>query len=80
MNKLLSFKLNQKGVRELLQSQAMQSILEDFADKKAQAAGDGYASEVHVGKNRSYANIYPESKEAYFDNLENNTLEKVIRS
>lgn len=80
MSKLLKFKLNKKGVRELLRSQEMQNVLEGFADPKVQSAGDGYAAEVHVGKNRAYVNIYPDTKEAYFDNLENNTLEKVIRS
>ena len=80
MSKLLKFKLNKKGVRELLRSQAMQDVLEDFADRKVQTAGDGYAADVHLGKNRAYANIYPDTKEAYFDNLDNNTLEKVIRS
>lgn len=80
MSKLLRFKLNRKGVQELLQSNAMQNILGDYAEQKAQEAGDGYASEVKVGRNRAYANIYPDSKEAYFDNLDNNTLEKVIRS
>lgn len=80
MSKLLRFELNKKGVRELLQSNAMQNVLSDYAEQKAQEAGDGYAAEVKVGRNRAYANIYPESKEAYFDNLDNNTLEKVIRS
>lgn len=80
MSKLLEFKLNKQGVRELLRGQSMQDVLRGYADQKVQEAGDGYAAEVHVGKNRAYANIYPETKEAYFDNLDNNTLEKVIRS
>lgn len=80
MSKLIRFELNKQGVRELLQSQKMQDVLEYYAEGKAKEAGDGYATDVHVGKNRAYANIYPDTKEAYFDNLDNNTLEKVIRS
>lgn len=80
MSKLIRFELNKQGVRELLQSQKMQDVLEYYAEEKAKEAGDGYTTDVHVGKNRAYANIYPDTKEAYFDNLDNNTLEKVIRS
>jgi len=78
--KLTKFVLNKAGVRELLQSEAMQEVLSEFAQAKAQEAGEGYTGEVHVGKNRAYANIYAETEEAKVDNLENNTLEKVIRT
>lgn len=80
MAKEIVFKLNRSGVRELLQSDAMQGVLSSAAAGKAMEAGDGYSYETHVGKNRAYANIFPDTKEAYHDNLENNTLEKVIRS
>lgn len=73
-------KLNDEGVCELLKRAPMQKILSSAAQKKAAEAGEGYAAAVHTGKNRAYANVFPETKEAYFDNLENNTLEKVIRT
>lgn len=73
------FKLNSAGVRELLQSAKMQEILSSYASSKASAAGEGYSYDVKVGNRRAYANIYPDTKEAYYDNLEHNTLEKVIR-
>lgn len=79
-SKSVKFKLNSAGVQELLKSGAMKSVLSQNAAKKANAAGEGYASSVHIGQKRAYANVYPETKEAAFDNLENNTLEKVIRS
>lgn len=79
-SKILRFELNESGVRELLQSKAMQSILRDKAEEKARLAGSGYESDVHLGKNRAYANVYPATKEARQDNFDNNTLEKVIRS
>lgn len=80
MSKLLRFELNKSGVRELLRCEAMQNILKEYAEQKAGEAGEGYSAEVHTGQNRAYANVFPEAREAYFDNLENNTLEKVIRS
>ena len=78
--KLIRFKLNSAGVQELLKGEAMQNILRENAEQKAAAAGDGYEASVNVGQKRAYANIYPATDEAKIDNLENNTLEKVIRS
>ena len=79
-SKLIKFELNSEGVQELLKGAEMQSILKDTAAEKAEAAGTGYDSDVHVGAKRAYANVFPATKEAYYDNLDNNTLEKVIRS
>lgn len=76
----LEFKLNEQGVRELLQSDAMRGIIASAAAEKARQAGPGYESEVNMGKKRLYANIYPGSAEAAKDNYEHNTLEKVIRT
>jgi hypothetical protein len=76
----VKFEMNGEGVRELLKSTEMQAILKSAADNKAVAAGEGYASEVHLGQKRAYANIYPSTKDAAYDNYDNNTLEKVIRT
>lgn len=80
----LKFKLSRKGVKELLKSEEMEAILKKEAEAKAQQANamggvTGYESATHKGKNRVYANIFPQSKDAAVDNLENNTLEKIIR-
>lgn len=80
MPKLLKFTLNKDGIKELLQSSAMQDIIKQHASAKASQAGEDYSYDVKVGQNRAYANIYPNTKEAAKDNLVNNTLEKVIRS
>ena len=78
--KVIRVDLNRSGVRSLLQGDAMQGIVGAHAKDKAKEAGAGYDSEVHMGQNRCYANIFPDSKEAAADNYENNTLEKVIRT
>lgn len=74
----IKFVLNKDGVRELLQSEAMQSILNDYAESASSRAGEGYNSEVHMGKKRAYANVYAETYEAKQDNLDNNTLLKSL--
>ena len=79
-SKLIKFELNSAGVAELLKSNEMQEILKGHGEAKAARAGAGYDADVHVGKRRAYCNIHPASKEAYQDNLKNNTLEKVIRT
>ena len=75
-----NFELDSAGVQALLKSPEMQSILSSEAQRKAAQAGEGYKSDVHTGQKRAYANIYPGTKEAAYDNFDNNTLEKVIRA
>lgn len=77
--KIVGFKLNSNGVRELLKSPEMQDIIDGYAQEKAHQAGAGYEADVRIGKKRCYANIYPITVEAAYDNMDNNTLEKVIR-
>lgn len=73
------FKLNSKGVRELLKGQAMQNLLTEKASEIKNRAGDGYEQDVKVGKNRANAKVYPDSAESYFKNLKHNTLLKAIK-
>lgn len=77
MGNLQKFVLNRAGVRELMQSQEMQDVLVEFAGQVADKAGDGYS--VYVGANRANVSVRTETEEAYYDNLDNNTLEKSIR-
>ena len=79
-SRLEKFELNSAGVRELLKSQEMQGIIDEYAQGKASQAGDGYKAEVKVGAKRAYANIFPSDQKSAHDNFTNNTLEKVIRS
>jgi acyl-CoA-binding protein len=72
------FELDKAGVRELLNSSEMRTLLQGYAVGKQLAAGPGYGiRETHT--DRVGFNIFPETEEARYDNLENNTLEKVIR-
>lgn len=77
MSKVI-FKLNPSGVKELLNSSEVRSMLQQYASQKQGAAGAGYAlRESHT--DRVGFTLYPETDEAKRDNLKNNTLEKVIR-
>ena len=73
----LKFVLNRAGVRELMQSQEMIDVLTDYAGQVATNAGEGYS--VHIGQNRANVSVATDTDEAYYDNLDNNTLEKSIR-
>ena len=57
MNKV-KFKLNSKGVQELLKSPQMQGILREKARSVASNAGQGYFSEENVYTKRAVARVY----------------------
>ena len=74
-----NFKLNRKGVRELMQSQEMQAVLQEKASQITARCGDGYESDVMVGKNRANAMVRAATSKAKRDNMDNNTILKAVR-
>ena len=46
------FKLNKKGVRELMQSDAMLGICSEYANAAVSSLGDGYGVNTYHGKTR----------------------------
>ena len=77
MNKV-RFKLNRAGVRELLRSPEMQSVLSGYASVVRDRAGEGYEASTSVGSNRAYSTVYAETYEAAVDAFDHNTLLKAI--
>ena len=75
----MKFKLNSDGVRELLKSQEMQSVLSEKATGIKNRCGEGYTQDVYVGKNRANAMVKAETYQAKRDNLKNNTILKAVR-
>ena len=75
----MKFKLNSGGVRELLKSQEMQSVLNEKATGIKNRCGEGYTQDVYVGKNRANAMVKAETYQAKRDNLKNNTILKAVR-
>ncbi|WP_331274385.1 hypothetical protein [Streptococcus equi] len=51
------FKLNPARVAELMKSSEMQQVLTAKATAIRQRCGDGYAQDIHVGKNRANAMV-----------------------
>lgn len=72
--------LNSAGFRELLTSPEIYSSVDEAASSMAQRAGDGYSSDILVGKGRVVAHVFPETRAAQKDNINNNTLLKVMQS
>lgn len=77
MSKLQKFVLNKAGVGELLKGSAMQTILADAAGQLLNQCGEGYATRATM-TDRAGVNLFAESQEAKADNLEHNTLERVV--
>ena len=71
--------LNGQEVRNLLKSKEMQDICLANANEINSRLGEGYGTDVFVGRNRANASVGPKTKEAYQDNMENNTLLKAMR-
>ncbi|RGD72911.1 hypothetical protein [Anaerofustis stercorihominis] len=74
------FKLNSKGVKDLMKSNRMQSICQENANSIISATGrTDYKSSVFRSATRVNVNVKPDSDEAYKDIMDNNTLEKAIQ-
>lgn len=74
-----TFKLNRAGVRQLMQSAEMQSVLRDKASQIQNRCGDGYEHDIMVGRNRANAMVSASTYAAKRDNMDNNTLLKAVR-
>ncbi|MGX6962429.1 hypothetical protein [Vagococcus xieshaowenii] len=79
MSKKTRFKLNYKGVGQLMKSAEMQSVLEEKAKAIKNRCGEGYEQDVFVGKTRANAMVSAKSYKAKKDNSKNNTILKALR-
>lgn len=73
------FKLNRSGVRELMKSAEMQSVLTNYASNIRNRCGNGYEQDIYVGSNRANAMVSAATVKAKRDNKKNNTLLKAVR-
>ena len=78
MSKNFKFELDRAGVRELLKSSEISGACEEVAAAAYAQLGDGYVMEPRNYPERSGYAIYPESREAEKDNLDNNSLLKAV--
>ncbi len=75
----VKIELNRAGVRDLLQSTDMQSLLREHAEAIAGRAGEGYGADSVVLSTRAVASAYTETFEAMRDSMKNNTLLKAVK-
>lgn len=80
MSKGFRFELDKKGVGELLKSDATRDVTRAAAEDFAARCGEGYEVEDKEVKTRTGFNVRAVTEEAIEDNLENNTLEKILHS
>ncbi len=73
------FELNREGVAELMRSPAMQQGLDQIASQVSSRCGEGYEVINRVGKTRASATVEAMTTEAYYDNLENNTILRALQ-
>lgn len=71
--------LNRAGVRELLRSDEMESVLEKKASGIRDRCGDGYEADSYKASNRAKATVWTATPDAMRDNSNNNTLLKGMR-
>ena len=75
----VKFELNREGVRELMKSDEMVSVLESYANKAVAQLGDGYSSNTHVGRNRANAEVTADTFQARRENAQFNTILKAVQ-
>lgn len=75
----LKIKLNRKSIAELMKSEEMQTVLNEYATKIRNRCGDGYEQDMYVGRNRSNAKVSAATYQAKADNLRNNTILKAVK-
>lgn len=72
--------IDPKAFRDnVLKGEEIKKALNDVSSQTLNAAGEGYKAKPYVGKNRAGVIVAPETAEAYYDNLRNNTLLKSLR-
>ena len=73
------FELNIRGVAEILKSEELRELLNNTALEIKARCGDGYEYDVYNAGTRLISSVYTATKEAYKDNLDNNTILKGVK-
>lgn len=75
----MTFKLNRKGVSQLLRGDEMKGIVEEYGSGIQSRCGEGYKMDSQTGKTRVNAMVYPDTIPAKIKNKKENTLLKAVR-
>ena len=79
MSKKFDLKLNGAGIREMLKSEEMQSIINEKASDIRNRCGEGYDHNTLVGKNRAVGMVWADTNKARNENSKYNTLLKAVK-
>ena len=79
MGKLTRIELDYAGIGQLMRSDGMKAAVESAASAIVSRAGSDYTFEAHLSTQRWNANVFPVGLDGWRDQLENNTLLKVLR-
>lgn len=74
----VTVELRDDGIQELMKSAEMIACLQSYADSYAAQLGSGYETDTYIGTTRANVAIKAVSDQAKRDNLDNNTLLKVV--
>lgn len=78
MSKSVEVKLDLPGINEMMKSPEIQAAVQAAGDAVAQAAsalsGEEYEAESHLADYVAISNVFPASRRAAKDNIDNNTL------
>lgn len=78
--KVLKVELNRSEVsKQILKGEGTVNLCQRLAKDMQSRAGDGYETSTFKGRNRVNVSVGAGTKEAYKDNMENNTLLKAMR-
>lgn len=75
----VKIELNQDGIRELLQSEEVMSLLESQADGIVGTASGSYDTNAFIGKTRATVTISTTDAATYHRNLKDNELLKMLK-
>lgn len=75
----VAIKLSYSGIGAMLRGEEMKQLITDYASGVVQRAGGDFSFRVHNTGQRQAANVFPTTKEASMDNLQNNTLLKAVK-
>lgn len=73
------FVLNKSGVKQLLRSDEMMAVCQQYAYQAQSQLGAGYTVNYRRGKTRVNAEVMASSLQARLENSQNNTILKALR-
>ncbi|WP_311342816.1 hypothetical protein [Corynebacterium riegelii] len=75
---MVRYKPNRAGLREVLASPEVASLVSDHAERVAARCGDGFVASQRMGKTRQRAIVYPDTWSAKHRDARENVMVRVL--